>query len=42
MKSKGQSCSFCGKKKEEAIMLISGMDGHICEQCAEQAFQLVS
>lgn len=23
-------------------MLISGMDGHICEQCAEQAFQLVS
>ena len=42
MKNKGQTCSFCGKKKEEAIMLISGLDGHICDQCAEQAHQIVS
>ena len=42
MKSKGQTCSFCGRKKEEAIMLISGLEGHICDQCAEQAHQIVS
>lgn len=41
MKTKQQTCSFCGRKKEEAIMLISGLDGHICEHCAEQAHKLV-
>jgi len=41
MKSKDQSCSFCGRKKEEAIMLITGLDGNICEQCVEQAHTIV-
>ncbi len=40
--SKGQSCSFCGKKKEEAVLLISGLDGNICEQCVEQAHKIVA
>ncbi len=42
MKSKEQSCSFCGRKKEEAIMLITGLDGNICEQCVEQAHTIVA
>ena len=42
MKGKGQTCSFCGRKKEEAIILISGLEGNICEQCAEQAHNIVS
>jgi len=42
MKGKGQTCSFCGRKKEEAIILISGLEGNICEQCTEQAHNIVS
>jgi len=42
MKTKGQTCSFCGRKKEEAIMLISGLEGHICDQCVEQAHVIVA
>jgi len=41
MKTKEAHCSFCGKKKTEALMLISGLEGHICEFCAEQAFKIV-
>lgn len=42
MKGKGQTCSFCGRKKEEAVILISGLEGNICEQCTEQAHTIVS
>lgn len=41
MKTKEPSCSFCGRKKEDTLMLISGLDGHICENCAEQAHKIV-
>ncbi len=34
-------CSFCGKPKEETLMLISGIDGYICETCVEQANQIL-
>ena len=30
-------CSFCGRDKSEALILIAGIDGHICEVCVEQA-----
>ncbi|MDR2206289.1 MAG: ATP-dependent Clp protease ATP-binding subunit ClpX [Flavobacteriaceae bacterium] len=30
-------CSFCGRKKNEVQMLISGQSGFICENCIEQA-----
>ncbi len=42
MKGKGQTCSFCGRKKEEAVILISGLEGNICEQCTEQAHNIVA
>ncbi|MBK8347320.1 MAG: ATP-dependent Clp protease ATP-binding subunit ClpX [Saprospiraceae bacterium] len=35
-------CSFCGKDKREALMLIAGIDGHICEACVEQAYDIIN
>ena len=36
MANKNQSCSFCGKPKEETRRLISGPDGVcICDECVE-------
>jgi len=40
-KTKEPICSFCGRKKSETVMLISGVEGHICENCAEQAHTIV-
>ncbi len=34
-------CSFCGKDKSDALLLIAGTDGHICESCVEQANDIV-
>jgi ATP-dependent Clp protease ATP-binding subunit ClpX len=34
-------CSFCGKDKSEALILIAGIEGHICEACVEQAGEIV-
>ncbi len=41
---KGKSnyhCSFCGRDKSEALMLIAGINAHICEVCVEQAFDII-
>lgn len=34
-------CSFCGRKRTEVEMLISGNEGFICENCIEQAYAIV-
>lgn len=34
-------CSFCGRSKKEALVLIAGIDGHICELCVEQAYDII-
>lgn len=34
-------CSFCGRDKSEAMILIAGIEGHICEVCVEQATEIV-
>lgn len=36
------SCSFCGRKKSEVNILIAGISGHICDDCAAQAGQIVN
>lgn len=36
-KRSDQHCSFCGKNKEEVLILIAGIDGFICESCVQQA-----
>jgi ATP-dependent Clp protease ATP-binding subunit ClpX len=35
-------CSFCGRTKKEANMLIAGLDGHICDHCIEQAYGIMN
>jgi ATP-dependent Clp protease ATP-binding subunit ClpX len=34
-------CSFCGRDKSEALILIAGIDAHICEMCVEQASEII-
>jgi ATP-dependent Clp protease ATP-binding subunit ClpX len=36
------SCSFCGRKKSEVNILIAGISGHICDDCATQASLIVN
>ncbi len=35
-------CSFCGRSEQEVNLLISGMTGHICDMCTEQAHEIVN
>lgn len=35
------SCSFCGRPKSEVEILIAGVTGHICENCIDQAYQII-
>jgi ATP-dependent Clp protease ATP-binding subunit ClpX len=35
------NCSFCGRSKEEVLILISGMDAQICESCVDKAMEMV-
>ncbi len=35
-------CSFCGKDKRDSLMLIAGIEGHICETCVEQAYEIIN
>jgi len=41
-KNKGQKCSFCGRDKKDTLLLIAGVEGHICEACVEQAHEIVN
>lgn len=40
-KIKADTCSFCGREKKEVNLLIAGIDGHICDRCAEQAYSII-
>lgn len=35
-------CSFCGRGKEDVLILISGMDAQICEACVDKASDMVN
>ena len=35
-------CSFCGRTKKEANLLIAGVEGHICDHCIEQAYSIMT
>jgi len=39
--AKLNKCSFCGRSEKEVKMLIYGLDGYICDECAEQAMNIV-
>ncbi len=34
-------CSFCGRSENEVNLLITGINGFICENCARQAYEIV-
>lgn len=34
-------CSFCGKDKQDTIVLVAGINGHICDECISQAQGIV-
>ena len=36
-----KACSFCGRTDREVRLLITGINGYICEDCAAQAYQIV-
>lgn len=38
----GNKCSFCGRGEKDVNLLIGGIDGHICDSCAEQAHEIIS
>ena len=38
---KKKVCSFCGRGENEVKLLITGVDGYICESCAQQAYDIV-
>jgi ATP-dependent Clp protease ATP-binding subunit ClpX len=40
-KDRADKCSFCGREKREVNLLIAGIDGHICDRCAEQAHSII-
>ena len=40
VKRKQNCCSFCGRGENEVNMLITGMQGYICDECVAQAYQI--
>lgn len=38
---KNNHCSFCGRSENEVGFLITGLEGQICNECAEQAYQII-
>lgn len=41
-KNKEIICSFCGRSKDETLMMISGDNVNICDKCVEQAGDIVA
>ncbi|NJN27610.1 MAG: ATP-dependent Clp protease ATP-binding subunit ClpX [Cyclobacteriaceae bacterium] len=35
------TCSFCGRKKKDVDLMVSGIHAHICNHCIDQAFQIL-
>ena len=40
-KSSGGNCTFCGRSSREVNLLINGISGAICDECAKQAYDIV-
>ena len=41
-KKSNSTCSFCGRERKDVSLLIAGIEGHICENCVEQANDIIS
>ena len=42
MAKETKKCSFCGRPPQQAGVLISGVEAHICSKCVEQAGAIVA
>lgn len=42
MAKSGDICTFCGKSRKDANLLITGISGAICDDCAKQAYEIVT
>jgi ATP-dependent Clp protease ATP-binding subunit ClpX len=36
-----KACNFCGRSDKEVSLLITGVNGYICDECAAQAYRIV-
>ena len=36
-----KACSFCGRSEKEVKLLITGINGYICEDCTQQAYKIL-
>ena len=36
-----KACSFCGRAERDVPLLITGVNGFICSDCAQQAYRIV-
>ena len=41
MAKAGDTCSFCGRSSRDVKLLINGINGAICDDCAAQAYEIV-
>ncbi len=41
MAKSGDSCTFCGRTSRDVKLLINGINGAICDECATQAYEIV-
>lgn len=35
-------CSFCGRSEKDVKLLISGLSGYICDNCVQQAYEILT
>ena len=40
-KQQRRKCSFCGRSEKEVQMLVTGLSGCICDECAKLANEVV-
>ncbi|MCD7931780.1 MAG: ATP-dependent Clp protease ATP-binding subunit ClpX [Tannerellaceae bacterium] len=40
-KTTGETCTFCGRSSRNVGLLINGISGAICDECAQQAYEIV-
>lgn len=41
MAKTGDICTFCGRASRDVNLLINGISGSICDECAQQAYEIV-
>ncbi len=41
MARNSRTCSFCGRSEKDVPLLITGLSGFICSDCADQAYHIV-